>query len=118
MNNYAIITDSSCDLPADLAAKLGVHVLPLAIELDEKTYQNYLDGRDISPQDFYRQIRAGKKAVTSAVSVGAYEDLMGQILDEGKDILCLSFSSALSNTCSASEIAAKELAGQYPQRKI
>ena len=47
MRYYTIVTDSSCDLPAPLLEKMGIRVVPLAVNLDGKTYFNYPDGRAI-----------------------------------------------------------------------
>ena len=96
MRDYVIITDSCCDLPADLARELEIEVVPLSLQMGSKTYRNWLDGREISFPDFYRRIRAGETATTSAVSVGDFEEIMRPILTGGRDILCLCFSSALS----------------------
>lgn len=50
MRDYVILTDSCCDLTAEMAAELGVEVLPLSLQMEGKTYRNYLDGRDIGFQ--------------------------------------------------------------------
>ena len=44
---YVIMTDSSCDLPQELADQLGLEVLPLEVMADGKNYRNWLDGREI-----------------------------------------------------------------------
>ena len=98
MRDYVILTDSCCDLTAEMAAELGVEVLPLSLQMGGSVYYNYLDGRDISFQDFYARIRSGELATTSAVNVGEFEEKMREILKTGKDILSISFSSALSTT--------------------
>ena len=43
---FQIVTDSSCDLPQALADELDLAVLPLHVLIGDKTYSNYLDGRD------------------------------------------------------------------------
>lgn len=48
MRYYTIVTDSSCDLPAPLLEKMGIRVVPLAVNLDGKTYFNYPDGRALA----------------------------------------------------------------------
>ena len=48
MNDFIIMTDSCCDLPAQLADKLELTVLPLSFTINGKEHYNYLDGRDIS----------------------------------------------------------------------
>ena len=118
MRDYVILTDSCCDLPAPMAEELGIQVLPLSLEMGDKTYRNYLDGREIGFQDFYRRIRSGELATTSAVNVGEFEERMREILKTGKDILSISFSSALSTTYQSSVIAAAELQSEFPDAKI
>ena len=112
------MTDSCCDLSAEMAAELELEVLPLSLEMSGKTYRNWLDGRDISFTDFYARVRAGETATTSAVSVGDYEEHMRPILESGKDILCICFSSALSATYQSACIAAEGLREEFPDAKI
>jgi len=45
MQDYVIMTDSSCDLPAELAQELQLSVLPLTFQVNGHEYANYLDGR-------------------------------------------------------------------------
>ena len=65
---FQIITDSSCDLPQSLADELDLRVLPLHVTIDGKTYNNYLDGREIAFKDFFDKLRAGSQGTTSAVN--------------------------------------------------
>lgn len=116
--NYVILTDSSCDLPAKTAEELGIVVLPLTLTLDGKEYANYLDGREIGFSQFYDRVRQGEAATTSAANVEAYRGVMEPLLREGKDILLLVFSSGLSSTYQASLLAVEELSEQYPDRKM
>ena len=118
MSQYIIMTDSSCDLPAQLAAELELEVLPLSVLIDGKSYVNYLDERDISFADSYAALRAGKSATTSAVNVEAFVEAMERHLQAGEDILYLGFSSALSGTYNAGAVAAQQLAEKYPERKL
>ena len=76
MNDFAIVTDSSCDLTAEMANELELTVLPLSFNLMEKEYHNYLDGRELSFQDFYSHIRSGEDCTTSAVNVEAFVSAM------------------------------------------
>jgi DegV family protein with EDD domain len=118
MDDFVIVTDSSCDLPADMADELQLSVLPLSFSLDGKEYQNYLDGREMPIADFYAKLREGKPCTTAAVNVETFVGAMEPLLKEGKDVLNIAFSSGLSNTCNAAKMACKELAEKYPQRKI
>ena len=118
MSQYIIMTDSSCDLPAGLAAELELEVLPLSVLIDGKSYVNYLDQRDITFADCYAALRAGRNATTSAVNVEAFVQAMEPHLQAGEDILYLGFSSALSGTYNAGAVAAQQLAEKYPERKL
>lgn len=118
MNNYVIITDSSCDLPASMVEELELHVVPLAFMIEEKTYWNYPDHREMSPEAFYEKVAAGSMATTNAVNVGQATDAIEPFLKEGKDVLVLGFSSGLSTTFNSFQIAANDLSEQYPDRKV
>ena len=118
MSDFIILTDSSADLGADLTERYNIQVLPLSFIVAGETYHNYPDNREMAPEVFYQKMREGVEATTSAVNVGQYTDFLEPQLRAGRDVLILSFSSALSATCSASQIAAEELREQYPQRKI
>ena len=118
MRDFVIMTDSCCDLTAQMAEELGIVVLPLHLLIGEDTFANYLDGREIGFREFYDRVRGGAMPTTSAVSVGVFEDAMRSILAEGKDILCLSFSSALSTTYQSAVIASEDLKQEFPDAAI
>ena len=118
MRDFVILTDSCCDMTAKMAQDLGLEVLPLSLTMEDRVYHNYLDGREIGFQDFYAKLRAGALATTSAVSVGAFEESMGKILDSGRDVLYIAFSSALSTTYQSAVIAAGDLKESHPDGSV
>ena len=118
MSEYVLITDSSADLSQEMVQELGVTVLPLSFTIQGKTYRNYPDNREMDLPLFYDMLRAGELATTSAVNVAEYTQAVEPILQEGKDVLILAFSSGLSSTYQASVLAAGELREKYPDRKI
>ena len=118
MRDYVILTDSCCDLTAQIADELGIVSIPLNLVMDDREFRNYLDGRDISPKDFYARIRSGSMPTTSAINVGTFEEAMRPILADGKDVLYLSFSSALSTTHQSACIAAEGLRAEFPDARI
>ena len=118
MSDFAILTDSSADLPAGLAQQIDVQVLPLAFIMGGHTYYNYPDNRDMDPHAFYDRLRAGELATTNAVNVAQYTEALEPLLQAGKDVLILAFSSALSTTYNSSRLAVEELGFKYPNRKI
>ena len=118
MRDYVIMTDSCCDLTDQMARELELEVLPLTMRMDDREYPNYLDGRAITNEEFYRRLRSGKMSSTSAVNIGQFEERMRAILDQGKDIVCIAFSSALSTTYQSATIAAQEVGKAYPDGRI
>ena len=118
MPDFVILTDSSADLSADMAQKLNVEVLPLGFVLDNQTYRNYPDNREMDPHVFYERLRAGDVATTNAVNVAQYVEALEPLLQAGKDVLVLAFSSGLSTTYNSSRLAVEELSAKYPERKL
>mgnify|MGYP000214212973 CR=1 FL=1 len=118
MQDYIIMTDSCCDLTDQMARELELEVLPLCPNMEDRVYHNYLDGREIGFRDFYAKLRAGALATTSAISVGVFEETMGKILDSGRDVLYLAFSSALSTTYQSAVIAEEDLKESHPGGKV
>ncbi len=118
MRDYIIMTDSCCDLTDEMARELELEVLPLTMRMDDREYPNYLDGRAITNEEFYRRLRAGKMSSTAAVNIHQFEDRMRALLAEGKDIVCISFSSALSTTYQSACIAAPEVLKDFPEGHI
>ena len=118
MSDFVILTDSSADLSADMVQKLNVEVLPLGFVLDNQSYRNYPDNRDMDPHVFYERLRAGNVATTNAVNVAQYVEALEPLLQSGKDVLVLAFSSGLSTTYNSSRLAVEELREKYPERKL
>ena len=118
MSEYVIVTDSAADLSDEMVKELGVEVLPLSFLVGDKSYHNYPDNREMDPRQFYRHLREGGMATTSAVNVSQYTACLEPLLQAGKDVLVLAFSSGLSTTYQSSVIAVNDLKEQYPDRKI
>ena len=118
MSDYILMTDSSCDLPANLADEMELSVLPLYVDVDGQKYANYLDEREISFSEIYAKLRTKCPAKTSAVNVNDFMEPMEAALQAGKDVLYIGFSSGLSSTYESGAMAAKELSGRYPERRI
>ena len=118
MSDFVILTDSSADLSAEFAAQYDIEILPLSFTMGERTYRNYADNREMHPKDLYQRLRDGEMATTSAVNVAEYVEGIEPLLQAGKDVLVLAFSSGLSTTYNSSVIAVEELQEKYPQRKL
>ena len=92
-NNFIILTDSSCDLPAAMAEQLQVEVLPLTVYIEGDTYRNYLDGREIGFHEFYQRLQTAKNVKTSAVNQAQFMEILEPLVAAGNDVLYLGFSS-------------------------
>ena len=118
MSAYIIVTDSAADMSAAMVEELGVAVLPLSFTMEDHVYEDYPDRRDMPIEQFYGLLREGKMATTAAVNVAQYTEMLEPLLQAGKDVLVLAFSSGLSTTYNSSAIAVEDLREKYPQRKI
>ena len=115
MPNYEIITDSGCDLPADLAAQLQLKIVPLSLLFRGQTIPDSVSG-DI--KSFYDAMRAGESASTSAINPEGWAAVVEPVLAAGRDALVITFSSGLSTTYQSAVIAAQELQEKYTDRKV
>lgn len=115
MRNFAIITDSSCDLPNDVIEKydLTVAQLDVIVEGEEPKLNCELDIKE-----FYGKLRSGKGAKTSAANLDKFYSLFEDNLKAGRDVLYLGFSTGLSSTYTSGKNAAIELSEKYPERKV
>ena len=118
MRDYVLATDSSCDLPQELVEKFDLTVVPLTVTISDEVFTNYLDGREIGFKEFYDRSRAKEEIKTSCPSLEAFNKVFTEVLESGKDILYIGFSSALSATTQNARIAAAELGEKYPDAKI
>ena len=118
MSDFVILTDSSADLGEEMVRKLDVQVVPLGFVLDGQAYHDYPDNRDMDPHAFYERLRKGDAATTNAVNTAQYTEALEPLLQAGRDVLVLAFSSGLSATYQSSVIAVEELRAKYPERKL
>jgi DegV family protein with EDD domain len=115
MANYQIITDSGCDLPAEMLEKLDLKMVSLNLHFRGETLGDSVSD-DIKA--FYDAMRDGEMASTSAVNPEGWAEAIRGSLAEGKDALVIAFSSGLSTTYQSAMIAAEELREEFPERKI
>lgn len=115
MSEYVITTDNNSDLPEEYLKDHGVGCMYLSYSMDGK---NYTHGNFLPEHEFYEAMRNGSMPTTAQVNPENAKALLEPYLKEGKDILHIAFSSALSGTYNSSRIAAEELMEDYPDRKI
>ena len=116
--SFAIVTDSSSNLPEDIIDQHDLTVLPLTFMVDGEEYRSYLKGEKTDLSQFYTMMREGKVITTSLPNLKESRESIEALLREGRDVLYLGFSSGLSGTYQAIELMLTELAGLYPDRTV
>jgi DegV family protein with EDD domain len=102
-----IVTDSTCDLPEPLIAQHGIGVVPLYINFGTK---GYLDGVEMSRQEFYQRLpKADPLPTTATPGVDLFQQTYERLAQEGAtQILSIHISISLSATVNIAQLAAKQ----------
>ena len=102
-----ILTDSTCDLPAETIARYGIEVAPLHINMGSETF---FDGVNITKEEFYRRLPDYDPAPsTAAPGMSLFIDHFEKLVEKGaKEILSIHISESLSATINSARLAAKE----------
>ena len=116
--SYVIMTDSCANLPEEIIEQYGIYVLPLYFRVGDKEMKSYEKGKKTDFKQFYDMMRQKEMITTSLISPERFIDAFDAVLADGKDVLYLGFSSALSGTYQSSTIAAADLLEKYPERKV
>ena len=87
MGRVAVITDSSACVPKEIVDQYGIHILPLLLIFEDKSYR---DGVDITSQEFYKLLEEAKRLPTSSSpSPGEYLDTFHELGKQTDSILCI-----------------------------
>ena len=98
-----IVTDSSGDLPSDLARRWNITVVPCYVVVGD---QSYRDGIDISPDEFYQGLVSNTRLPTTAQpSVADFQAVYQELLDRGHEVVSVHVSGRLSGTLNSAEQA-------------
>ena len=105
MARVYIVSDSSCDLEPGETDPLGVEIVPLSIRFGS---DEFTDRRDLSVEEFYEKMANSEELPqTACPSPGAFEQAFRDAAAAGADsVVCLTLSSALSNTFQSAQTAA------------
>ena len=108
-NIVRIVTDSSCDLPQEIADELGIVIVPLSIRFGD---EELIDREELTVAEFWSRC-AGSDTLpeTSAPAPGQFETAYRRLKDEGAaGVVVVSLSGALSATMQSAELAARSIA--------
>lgn len=116
--NFEIVTDTSSNLPDDIIDEFGLHILPLTFMVDGVQYHSYTEGERSDLKRFFTMMREGKVITTSLPNQAESVAKIRSILDGGRDLLYIGFSSGLSGTYEATAAILDSMRSEYPDRKI
>lgn len=105
MPRTAIMADSNCGIMPAEEADYGIHILPMPIIIDGKTY---FEGIDITMEGFYQKQTSGSVITTSQPSPGDVTDMWDRLLKTYDEIVFIPMSSGLSNTCQTALLLADD----------
>lgn len=106
----AFVTDSTSDLSPELCAQHGVTSVPLYVLFDGRMHR---DGLEITPEDLFAGLRAGKKGPsTSQPSPAEFAAVYRRALETADEVLSIHISGQLSGTVGSARLAAQEFGGR------
>ena len=105
MKKIHIVTDSTTDLDKKVIEKHGIHVVPLTIQIDDKTY---VDGVDIAPDVFLEKMASATDLPKSSQpAVGVFSELYDQLGEDGSEIISIHMTGGMSGTVKSAQAAAE-----------
>lgn len=116
--NFEIMTDSAANLSKEMIEQQELSILSLTYTVDGIEYKGYEKGKEISSAPVYDMMRKQKEIQTSLVNGQEAEMVAEELLKEGRDILYIGLSSALSGTYQVVCFTFEELQEKYPDRQL
>ena len=107
-----VVTDSSSDMPRDVAAQYGISVIPQKIIFGTEELRG---GVDISGDEFYRRVSTSPTLpTTSQASAGEFKELYESIAGDADGIVSVHVSGALSGTVNSARSGGDEAEIECP----
>jgi len=103
-----IVTDSTCDLPVDVVEQYGITVVPIYVNLENKSYQ---DGVDLDREGFYQQLESSKTfPSTASPSTESFVTVFSDLAKKGADaILSIHLASTISGVYNVAMLASQSV---------
>lgn len=117
INNTVLVIDSSSDLPREYIEKNNLTALGLTFYFDGNEIEDDF-GKTLSYKDFYDGVRKGLLPTTSQINVYRFTQVFRQCAKEGKSVIYIGFSSALSGCVNNANIAKKIVLEDYKDADI
>jgi len=116
MREFIISTESNCDLPSSFVKENNICVIPHYYTVEEDVYGE--PGNELTNKEFYDKMREKHKVGTQASNPAVIEEMFTEIVKSGKDIIHISFSSALSSGINNVQFVSDQIMEEYPEAKI
>ncbi len=118
MKQFAIMSDSSCDLSKENRTRYDIDYVDMRILYEDKDIPADLDWKTLGIKEFYDLMRSGVRVRTAQVNTAEFESVFEKYILEGRDVLYLACSSALSSSYKQSLTARDKVLEKYPEAKI
>lgn len=118
MKDYIILVDSTADLGKDLREKYNIEYVQMNINFDGKELPATLDWDLYTAKELYDVMRKGTRIMTTQVPVTAYEEVFTDCAKNGKGVLYISCSSALSGSVNTAYTVKQTVLEEYPDAQI
>lgn len=110
-----IVVDSTASLQDDHILGLPIEIVPVQVTVGGRSY---LDGVDLDPNEFYRQIRdESVPAQTAAPSPASFQAAFERAFELGRDVLCITTTAKMSATNSIAVTSLEEMLESHPERR-
>ena len=107
--SFAVVTDSTADLPAAWREQYDIEVVPLKVLFGEETFR---DGVDMDNEEFFRRLATSTKLpTTSAPSPGEFAELYSRLAKDHDGCISIHIGAQLSATAEAARVAAQSVEG-------
>lgn len=104
--NVAIVTDSNSGIFEEEGKILGVHVIPMPVILEGKTYY---EGIDLTHEEFYQCLEEKREVFSSQPSPAEVLDMWDKLLlSEYDELVYIPMSSGLSGSCQTAQVLAQD----------
>lgn len=105
LSQIHIVTDSTCDLTDAEIKQHGIHVVPLTVQIDDKTYT---DRVNLQPDTFIELLKTAKELPKSSQPApGVFKELYEELGKDGSQVVSIHMTGSMSGTYQSANQAAE-----------
>lgn len=118
MKDFIVLTDSTSDLTLEQRQQYGIEYVPMRYTINDVEYAASLDWESHSSKEYYDLMRSGTRVYTSQIHPDTYRKAFCDAIADGKDVVYIGCSSALSASVNVAKLVAQELTQAHPDAGI